>query len=356
MSGEDEKPSNKYALQSEWGNDITPERNKGLYKRVLKVGEGNRKPLDGSLVMVHYVGRLLDGSVFDSSRERGEPFEFDLGKKSVIKGWEEGVKTMCSREVALLTCKPEYAYGEKGSPPKIPANAILQFEVELLSWQGEDITTKKDGGVRRIILERGSNTDYYKPKEGAAVKAHVLGRYKGRVFEDTDVELVLGEGSESGVIEGVEVGLADMKKNERVHLDILPSYAFGEEGSDKFDIPPRAAVEYEVRLLEFDKMKETWDYANIQERVDDAVSVKEKGTKYFRENKFRLAHRVYTRALGIVNDEHLYKDEEKTASAEVRNTLRLNLAAVLLKLDEGLEAKEHCVKVLTNDEIGRAHV
>ena len=68
------------------------------------------------------------------------------------------------------------------------------------------------------------------------------------------------------------------------------------------------------------------------------------------ENKFRLAHRVYTRALGIVNDEHLYKDEEKTASAEVRNTLRLNLAAVLLKLDEGLEAKEHCVKVLTNDE------
>lgn len=80
MSGEDDKPSNPYALQSEWGKDITPERNKGLYKRVLKEGEGNRRPLDGSLVMVHYVGRLLDGSVFDSSRERGEPFEFDLGK------------------------------------------------------------------------------------------------------------------------------------------------------------------------------------------------------------------------------------------------------------------------------------
>ena len=98
--------------------------------------------------------------------------------ESVIKGWDEGVKTMCSREVALLTCKPEYAYGEKGSPPKIPANATLQFEVELLSWQGEDITTKKDGGVRRIILARGSNTDYYKPKEGAAVKG--LFRREGR--------------------------------------------------------------------------------------------------------------------------------------------------------------------------------
>ena len=68
------------------------------------------------------------------------------------------------------------------------------------------------------------------------------------------------------------------------------------------------------------------------------------------ENKFKLAQKVYTRALGIVNEEHMYKDEEKAESAAVRNTLRLNLAAVLLKLDEGQEAKEQCGKVLKNDE------
>lgn len=70
----------------------------------------------------------------------------------------------------------------------------------------------------------------------------------------------------------------------------------------------------------------------------------------WQEDKFKLALRVYTRALGIVNEEHMYKDEEKAESASVRNTLRLNLAAVLLKLNEGQEAKEHCMKVLKNDE------
>lgn len=80
MSSEDDKPSNPYAAQSEWGSDITLEKNKGLFKRVLQKGEGNRRPLDGSKVTVHYVGRLLDGTVFDSSRDREEPFVFDLGK------------------------------------------------------------------------------------------------------------------------------------------------------------------------------------------------------------------------------------------------------------------------------------
>lgn len=80
MSSEDDKPSNPYEKQSKWGSDITLEKNKGLFKLVLQKGEGPRRPLDGSKVTVHYVGRLLDGSVFDSSRERGEPFVFDLGK------------------------------------------------------------------------------------------------------------------------------------------------------------------------------------------------------------------------------------------------------------------------------------
>ena len=80
------------------------------------------------------------------------------------------MKTMNRGEVCLLTCKPEYAYGEKGSPPKIPANATLQFEVELIQWKGEDITPNKDGGVRRLLLKQDTKPDYYMPKEGAEVK------------------------------------------------------------------------------------------------------------------------------------------------------------------------------------------
>jgi len=83
---------------------------------------------------VHYVGTLLDGSPFDSSRIKGRsPFVFVLGKGSVIKGWEEGVAGMQVGEVRRLILPPELGYGERGQPPKIPAHATLVFEVELLA-------------------------------------------------------------------------------------------------------------------------------------------------------------------------------------------------------------------------------
>merc|ERR1712227_653022 len=70
---------------------------------------------------------------FDSSRDRGKPFEFQIGRGQVIRGWDEGVAKMSVGEKAILTCSPEYAYGEKGYPGVIPENATLKFEVELLA-------------------------------------------------------------------------------------------------------------------------------------------------------------------------------------------------------------------------------
>lgn len=77
-------------------------------------------------------GTLTDGSKFDSSKDRGRPFEFRIGVGQVIKGWDEGMAKMSVGQVAKLTCTPDYAYGERGMPPVIPPSSTLVFEVELI--------------------------------------------------------------------------------------------------------------------------------------------------------------------------------------------------------------------------------
>ncbi|XP_023148065.1 peptidyl-prolyl cis-trans isomerase Fkbp12-like [Amphiprion ocellaris] len=106
----------------------------GVDVEVIKPGDGQNYPKKGHKVTVHYVGTLPDGRKFDSSRDRGEPFEFRLGEGEVIRGWDEGVARMSCGELARLTCSPDYAYGARGYPPIIPANATLIFEVELLKF------------------------------------------------------------------------------------------------------------------------------------------------------------------------------------------------------------------------------
>ena len=91
-------------------------------------------PVKGNSVKVHYSGFLLDGSCFDSSVERGQPFEFGLGAGMVIKGWDEGIALLHKGEKAQLILPYNLAYGEAGHPPVIPAKATLIFDVELIDF------------------------------------------------------------------------------------------------------------------------------------------------------------------------------------------------------------------------------
>jgi FKBP-type peptidyl-prolyl cis-trans isomerase len=102
----------------------------GLQYEVRRPGTG-KKPEAANKVEVHYVGWLEDGTVFDSSYERGEPAEFFL--HGVIPGWTEGVQLMQEGAVYQFVIPAKLAYGEAGSPPKIPANATLVFRIELLA-------------------------------------------------------------------------------------------------------------------------------------------------------------------------------------------------------------------------------
>lgn len=104
--------------------------------KIEKITSGKgAAPKTGDTVIVHYTGWLSDGTKFDSSVDRDEPFAFVLGEGQVIRGWDEGVATMCVGDKAKLTIPPELAYGAAGYPGAIPPNATLIFEVELLAVQ-----------------------------------------------------------------------------------------------------------------------------------------------------------------------------------------------------------------------------
>ncbi len=126
----------------------TLQRTSGLKYIVTKHGTG-RAPKTGNFVVVHYTGTLSDGTVFDDSRMRNEPFAFRLGTGDVIKGWDEGIALLRIGDRATLVIPPGLAYGEKGAGNgRIPANATLIFDVELLDIKEKTIASELDRTLR----------------------------------------------------------------------------------------------------------------------------------------------------------------------------------------------------------------
>jgi peptidylprolyl isomerase/FKBP-type peptidyl-prolyl cis-trans isomerase FkpA len=123
-----ETPTNEQKQENK-NNEVS--ENQGIKIEILKEGEGESAE-SGNTISVNYVGMLEDGTVFDSSVERGVPFTFTLGINSVIQGWEVGVVGIKKGETRKLTIPPQLAYGQQGVSGVIPPNSTLIFEITLI--------------------------------------------------------------------------------------------------------------------------------------------------------------------------------------------------------------------------------
>lgn len=239
----------------------------GLKKKLVKEGEGWDTPSAGDEVEVHYTGTLVDGTQFDSSRERGTPFKFKLGQGQVIKGWDEGIKTMKKGENAVFTIPPELAYGESGSPPTIPPSATLQFDVELLSWTSvKDIC--KDGGIFKKIIVEGEKWDNPKDLDEVFVKYEAR-LENGTVVSTSDgVEFTVGEGY---FCPALAKAVKTMKKGEKVLLTVKPQYGFGENGrtaaGDEGAVPPNATLEIMLELLSWKTVSDVMKDKKVMKKI-----------------------------------------------------------------------------------------
>ncbi|MEI6487582.1 MAG: FKBP-type peptidyl-prolyl cis-trans isomerase [Bacteroidota bacterium] len=236
-------------------NPKTMKTASGLEYTITTKGNG-KKPENGDKVKVHYTGKLLNDTVFDSSVSRGQPFEFKLGAGQVIKGWDEAFLLLQVGDKATIKLPPSIAYGEQANG-KIPANSTLIFDIELLDvtpglrqWDAkgkEKDTIKTASGLKYIMFERKDGL----PCAGAKATVHYSGFFKDGKMFDSSVErgkpFTVKVGANQ-VIKGWDEGLALLHKGEKAKFIIPYDLAYGEKGYGP--IPAKADLIFDVEIVD----------------------------------------------------------------------------------------------------------
>jgi len=229
----------------------------GLRYRVTELGTG-KQVLAGDKVTVHYTGKLTNGTKFDSSKDRNQPFSFKVGANQVIKGWDEGLQLLNVGDKATFVIPSELAYGERDMGT-IPPNSILVFDVEVIDSKtapklvpfntaGKDTITTASG-LKYINVENGTGVQ---AANGKTVSVHYTGYLMdGKVFDSSvergePISFPLGSGM---VIKGWEEGIALMKVGDKKQLIIPSELGYGSRGAGGV-IPPNASMKFDVELVD----------------------------------------------------------------------------------------------------------
>jgi len=326
-----------------------------ILKTITKKGEAGGNPPEGAAITCHYVGTLLDGTKFDSSRDRSSPFNFTLGS-GVIEGWSEGVATMKKGEIADFTIRSHKAYGDRGSPPKIPGGATLKFEIELISWEADgtkDVSKAKDGGVMKSMITPGTVQSWINPKAlGEAVCNVKFKVQNGDVVLNTKEEggtplkFTVGDGE---VLRGIDEAVLSMSEGEIARFEFTPSYGYGIKGDAAKNVAPHSPLVGVIELVGFTNLKDSYKLED-DERIEQANTMRQQGNDKFKAKQFKQAIARYNYAIEGIGAHFVKKEPEKLK--EANNSVLpcyLNKAACLLKLDQNASAKECCEKALFID-------
>lgn len=238
----------------------------GVKYRDLKEGEGEACPA-GSEVTVHYTGWIKDGTIFDTTSEKGKPLAFKASE--LIPGWQEGIPGMKPGGIRKLVISPEKGYGSRAKG-KIPANSTLIFEVELVEFKGppklmldKNGKTLSDGTepgasdpglrsvgsgglmVRDIKVGNGPEAPH-----GAHVEIYYTGwLMNGTVFDSSAQRGELADFDLGGLIPGWQQGIPGMKAGGVRKLVVPPSLGYGDRAQSK--IPANSTLVFEVQLVGF---------------------------------------------------------------------------------------------------------
>lgn len=239
----------------------------GLQLKISHPGSGNF-PAPGDMISVHYTGKLLDGTIFDSSVQRGQPFNFEIGTGQVIKGWDEGFLLLKKGAKATLIIPADLAYGSR-QMGTIPANSVLIFDVELIdikpaikldffNTDGKD-TLSTFSGLKYIIVQAGTGK---KVETDCQVEFHYNAFLSDRkIFDSTrkkgqSIKVLAGN---RNLIPGLEEALLLMHEGDKIHFIIPPTLGFGTSKSGS--IPPNSTLYFDIEVLKIADKIEVKPYA-----------------------------------------------------------------------------------------------